>query len=179
MTRAVGVDPGLHGGIAVVERAGSSYRVVSAVSVDTDAASPLPTRMWQFWTNLDAVVRGHRPDVLGSEIQEQAQYGQQLRGGGNINAMRVMRISGIAAAVAFAWRCHYVELSPQQVKIAVLGPGSSRAEKSAVKAAVERFKWEPGCRSNEHSRDAVAIAVGAMRRWELSALCPDTGARVT
>jgi crossover junction endodeoxyribonuclease RuvC len=152
-----GFDPGLAAGIGVIERDGQRIDVLVCKAVNTKVADPLEQRLRRIWKELSLVLRTHHPLVLCIEDQKQAQVAQAKREEFTVNTSTVNQVVGLAKGCCEAYGVEYVEVSPARAKIALLGPGSGRAGKDAVKRRVGlmigKTKFSP------HGADAIALAM--------------------
>lgn len=159
---ALGFDPGLAtAGIAVVDCSGPRPVVQVAETVRTPAAWASEARIGAVWSALSRLGCAWSPTVVGVEDQTQTWLAKSRAGLTNADAALVLRVAGLGDALAGLLGSRVAFISPQHVKIAVLGPGSRSAEKGDVRAVVSR--WAPGQRLSEHAADAIAIAIAASR----------------
>jgi crossover junction endodeoxyribonuclease RuvC len=146
----LGIDPGLAAcGYAVVEKAQSGERAVTAGVVRTDAAEPIAERLAELHRDLTAVVREHSPDVMAIE--------QVFTNRNLMTAISVGRASGVALLVAAQAGLPVYEYTPSAVKAAVAGYG--KATKDQIRYIVGsrlRLAGRPG---PADAADALAIAL--------------------
>lgn len=177
--RALGLDPGLASlGFGAISRDGRRLEWLEAGTVTTDSARPLLEREQHIWETVTALLREHHPDCVGVEDQsgvsagarmaakrqlEAARRGQDVKGFGfNASNDGVTEVVGIIKAAAFAARLPVVMLQPRSVKVALLGAGGGKADKSQIKIAIDRLFPDLG-RISSHAADGLAIAIGAER----------------
>lgn len=160
---ALGFDPGLAtAGLAVVDCSGARPVVQVAETVRTPSQWTPEARIGAVWSALSRLGCAWSPAVVGVEDQTQTWLAKSRAGLTSADAALVLRVAGLGDALAGMLGSRVAFISPQHVKIAVLGPGSRSAEKGDVHAIVSR--WAPGQKLSEHAADAIAIAVAAARR---------------
>ncbi|HEX5865425.1 MAG TPA: crossover junction endodeoxyribonuclease RuvC [Casimicrobiaceae bacterium] len=174
---AVGYDPGSAlSGFGVIAREGQRRRFLDAGTITTEPSFTMLERLDYILHQLTDVVREHRPVVLAIEDQlgmaaaaracVNAQLSQARRGeqpkffGYNADNDGVLGAQFMAMAVGFTYRVPVILLQPKTIKVSVVGPGGSEAEKSEVKAAVQRlFPELVDVRFSSHAADGIATAV--------------------
>jgi crossover junction endodeoxyribonuclease RuvC len=175
VTRILGYDPSIgKGGVGLIERIGSEQpRVLHIETLKTEAKLPLDVRMGVIFDRIGALVREHHPDALAIEEQRGVQVGKWQREEG-FNADNSKTHYAVAAAVcaARAYGCRKVVwLTPQQIKIGVLGKGGRGGQKQAIKDALRKLIELGGFkRFSGDGADAVATAITAERQLHWSGL---------
>jgi len=182
---AVGYDPGSAlSGFGVVASEGQRLRFVDAGTIKTESAFTLTERLAYLHHQLADVVREHHPLVMGIEDQlgmaaksrsnvnrqlMAARKGEQVQGFGyNADNDGVLGAQFTAMNVAFAYGVRVILLQPKTIKVAVMGPGGGNAEKSDIKAAVQRiFPELRDARFSSHAADGIAAAVAVKRRHHI------------
>ena len=128
--RILGIDPGsLVTGYGVVERRGASLHHVAHGTLRTPRATPLPARLAAIHAGLLAVIEAQRPAWV---VVERVFVAANPRA-----ALVLGHARGAALAAAAAAGLRVEELSPQEVKLAVVGTGA--AKKLQVQRMVQRL----------------------------------------
>jgi Holliday junction resolvasome RuvABC endonuclease subunit len=165
---ALGYDPGYGtGGGAVVQDLGAGgYLVLHAETIRSDTSQEPRHRYAFIRGKLLWMLQTYEPEVAGVEDQLAVWVGQAKAGRTNAKALHGVVCQGILhGAVSGLGRLGIPvwELTTAHVKQAVAGDG--RAGKGAIRTAVELMRRTSNVkRLSSHSADAVAIAVGAIRR---------------
>ena len=156
MTLILGIDPGITcTGLAVAEFSARTRRIVECVSVrDTSVG---------VWENINALCERYE-HIPCCGIEAYTYYGPASA---NKNAML---LAGFVGEI----RAHWVHTSIDELieirKVEVnraIGIRSGKAPKARVKRALEAlFPGQLGG-TNEHERDAAAVAVAAWQRWSV------------
>lgn len=127
---ALGIDPGLSRcGYGVVRRVGPDLTVLDAGLVRTPPTDPLAARLAQLAGELEALVTAHAPDAV---VVERVLFQHNAR-----TAMSVGQASGVALVAAARVGVPVVQVSPNEVKLAVTGDGA--ATKAQVQEMVSRL----------------------------------------
>jgi crossover junction endodeoxyribonuclease RuvC len=146
----LGIDPGTAmTGFGVVERAGSSLRLIEYGCLETPSGEPLPQRLLTIHTALDALIVAHNPDLVGVE---------RLFFNKNVmTAFAVGQARGVALLVAAQHGLPVVEFGPHEVKMAVTGYG--RASKDQVQKMVQALLGMTILPRPDDAADALAVAI--------------------
>ncbi len=166
----LGVDPGYAAcGICAIERLGQRWVCFRAVTVRTPSTMPLHERMGRVYEEL----RGTYAimcvgSIVACERQDRARQGSAERATTSSDAALVEQVVGMVRTVALSAAIPFVEVDPQQAKIAVLGRGHGGASKEQVRRAV--MALVSGCPKilSSHAADAIVTAIAAERKasWE-------------
>jgi len=145
----LGLDPGLGTtGWGVIRADGNRLSHVANGQLKTGTSAPLPERLADLATQLEAVLAEHRPGAAAVEevfVNKNAQSTLKLGQARGVALMCAAR-SGIAVG----------EYAPTLVKKAVVGTGG--AEKAQVHAMVARLL--PGTKiAGPDAADALAVAI--------------------
>lgn len=147
--RILGIDPGSHAtGFGVVERIGAKLRHVAHGTLRPPRAQDLAHRLAFIHQGLSEVVTLHAPELA---VVEKAFVGSNPR-----TALALGQARGAAMAVLGAAGLTIDELTPGEIKRAVVGTGN--AEKRQVQQMVKRLLGldaEPA----EDAADALAAAI--------------------
>lgn len=145
----LGVDPGLgRTGWAVVERTGSRVALVEAGLVET-APGPIGSRLRVVHDGLDAVCSGLGPTTAAME--------RLFFTKNQTTGLDVAKAAGAALLALQRHGLEAEELTPSQVKLAVVGTG--RADKAQVGFMVARLLGLSGPPRPDDVADAAAVAL--------------------
>lgn len=147
----LGIDPGLTrcGYAALEARGASTPRPIAMGVVRTSPSDALPSRLAELRSELAALIRELRPDVVAVE---QVFFQVNVR-----TAMSVGQASGLALAEAAAAGCEVVQYTPSQVKGAVAGWGG--ADKAQVQKMVQMRLGLAAPPQPPDAADAAALAL--------------------
>jgi crossover junction endodeoxyribonuclease RuvC len=147
--RILGIDPGsLVTGYGVVERRGVGVAHVAHGTLRPPRTAALASRLAAIQAGIAEVIGTHAPDLV---VVEQVFVAANPRG-----ALVLGQARGVALAAAAAAGLHVEELSPQQVKQAVVGTGA--AQKLQVQRMVQRLLGL-GVPPAQDAADALAAAL--------------------
>jgi crossover junction endodeoxyribonuclease RuvC len=146
----LGVDPGTAmTGYGLVERRGSSLRLIEYGCLQTPSTDPLPQRLLQIHDALERLVEAHNPDLFGVE---------RLFFNKNVQtAFAVGQARGVALLVAARHGLPVLEFGPHEVKVAVTGYG--RAPKEQVQKMVQALLGMSVLPRPDDAADALAVAI--------------------
>lgn len=148
--RVIGVDPGYDRlGLAVLERDGSSERLIHSECVVTDRSAPLSERLAALGDRFEDLVRTYRPDAVGIETL----FFNQNRSTG----IAVAEARGVITFLAARHSCSVREFGPQEIKVAVTGYGKS--DKTAVFDMLRRLITGIPDGALDDEYDAIAVGV--------------------
>ena len=174
--RVLGIDPGLtRCGWGVVDgRPGARPTAVGVGVVRTAAELDLELRLLELHTEVTALLREHRPDVVAIERV----FTQNNKGTGHATAQAagVAALAAAQAGLPVAWH------TPSEVKAAISGSG--RADKEQVTLMVTRVLGLTAAPKPADAADALALAVchvwraPAQARLRVAALAGGIGAPV-
>jgi crossover junction endodeoxyribonuclease RuvC len=155
--RILGIDPGsLVTGYGVVERRGAEVHHVAHGTLRPPRAAPLASRLAAIHAGVAGVIGSHRPDLV---VVEQVFVAANARA-----ALVLGQARGVALAAASAAGLGVEELSPQEVKRAVVGNGA--AQKLQVQRMVQRLLGL----ATPPAQDAADALAAALCRAHQSAL---------
>jgi crossover junction endodeoxyribonuclease RuvC len=166
--RVLGIDPGTARlGWGVVEHNRGESSLVDFGALYTPAGMSEPERLALLYDELMQIRETFRPDAAAVE---KLYFGQNSR-----TAMLVGQARGIVMLALAKGRLPYVEMSPAEVKKAVVGYG--RADKRQVQLMVQRLLRMDEYPKPDDAADALAIAIcGAeflrFQRFQESARIP-------
>ncbi len=147
--RVLGIDPGsLVTGYGVVERRGAEVHHVAHGTLRPPRTAALASRLAAIHAGVAGVIGAHRPDLV---VVEQVFVAANAR-----TALVLGQARGVALAAAAAAGLLVEELSPQQVKQAVVGNGA--AQKLQVQRMVQRLLGLAALPAQD-AADALAAAL--------------------
>lgn len=148
----LGIDPGTAiCGYGFVSMEGNHLRAMEYGAVLTSPKSRPEDRLLKIYTEIDALIKKHRPDVMGVE--------QLFFNRNATTAIPVGQARGVVLLAAAANAVELVERTPLQVKQAVTGYG--KATKEQVICMVERLLNLPKKPHPDDVADALAVAICA------------------
>lgn len=151
--RVLAIDPGYDRlGIAVMEHGVSSETLLHSSCLQTNKADPIPDRLQKIGEEVAALLSTHHPDALAIETLF---FNKNQK-----TAMAVAQARGICIYLAKVAGCRILELSPQEIKIAVTGYGKS--DKQAVIDMVTRLVAEAPANALDDEYDAIAVGITAL-----------------
>lgn len=162
--RILGLDPGsLHTGYGLVEKQGSSLKVIEAGRISLPRDLAVPVRLARLAGELIGLVERCRPDLA---VLETPFHGMNSRSLIVLAEARGVLLAGLAGR-----GIEIREYSPAEVKSAVTGNGRADKEQVArmvrLLLAVEKTKgdgWPPD------ATDALALAICCSQRLRLDRL---------
>jgi crossover junction endodeoxyribonuclease RuvC len=156
--RILGIDPGYAiMGYGIVDRVGSSLRLVKYGAVTTDKDMKMPDRLKALYTELMEIIADYEPD----EVSIEELYF-------NTNAKTVIYVGearGVALLACSNSGLPIYEYTPLQIKTATTGNG--RAEKKQMQLMVQRILGLDKIPKPDDAADAVAAAICHSRCGEL------------
>lgn len=158
----LGIDPGLtRCGFGAVRRTGSGgeFAAVAAGVIETDPAHELPARLGVLATELNLLFDEIRPDVV---VVERVFFQTNVR-----TAMSVAQASGLAIAAAAVREIAVVQMTANEVKLALTGYGA--ATKLQVQAMVARQLGLNQPLKPADVADALALAIAHLSTAPVSA----------
>ena len=160
---ALGIDPGLaHTGWALVESQARSYRLVACGAVTSPPGPSPEVRLETLCDRLLGALkeRGARPDCTAIEaVEVRRQAGQKINPAGLL--LTALVAGAVWALSSQTRRSSLVRASDWRRAI-----GAGHGSDAEVRAAVERVVGP--VRGNAHSRDAIGIALWALRNQEVT-----------
>ena len=146
----LGVDPGTAiCGWGVVRQEGSRIQAVAYGAARTDPALAAAARLAAVYGEIDALIKRHRPDLVGVE---QLFFNKNVR-----TAMTVGQARGVILLAAARNGVEVVECTPLQVKQAVVGYG--KAAKEQVIYMTQKLLGLPAKPHPDDVADALAVAI--------------------
>ncbi len=147
---ALGIDPGTAiCGYGFVETHGSRLRPLAYGSIFTTPDMPMEQRLMKIFDELDALIKQHKPNVMGVE---------KLFFSRNVTtAIPVGQARGVVLLAAAKNNLRLVERTPMQIKQDVTGYG--KATKNQVIYMVTKLLHLPEPPKPDDTADALAIAI--------------------
>ena len=165
--KVFGIDPGsARTGYGCVQTDGTRHTLIACGAISIPSSRPFPEKLKVIHTELGALMKRHRPDVVAIENLFHAANAR--------SALKLGHARGVAMLAAVEAGVPIVEYTPAEVKQSVVGYG--RAEKEQVQAMVQLLLGLGKPPSPFDASDALAIAVCHLHRMNLhgvSALPPD------
>ena len=157
----LGIDPGsLHTGFGLLEKNGSSCRVVEAGRISGPRDMALPARLARLCAGLQELLGRHPPDVA---VLESPFHGMNAR------SLIVLAQARGALLASLAGRGIEIrEYTPAEVKSAVTGNG--RADKEQVARMVRLLLGVAGPGWPSDATDALAVALCCAQRLRFDRL---------
>jgi crossover junction endodeoxyribonuclease RuvC len=151
----LGVDPGtLATGYGIVERSGSSMKMISAGVIRCDRKLPLTLRLNRIHRELRLLISEHLPDEFAIES---AFYSKNAQ-----SALKLGHARGVALLAAAQTGIPTFEYTPREIKKAVCGNG--HASKEQIQYMVRSILTLPPQRMASDTSDAIATAICHIQR---------------
>ena len=148
--KVLGIDPGYDRlGVAVVERVDNTEQLLFSTCIETNPTDDLPTRLKVAGNKLAAILTEHQPTVVAIETLF---FNKNVK-----TAIGVAQARGVILYLAGQAGAEILEVSPQQIKIAVTGYGKS--DKQAVIDMTKRLVKGVPEDALDDEYDAIAAAV--------------------
>lgn len=150
--RILGIDPGYDRcGIAVIEKEGSTETLLFSECISTNPKESLPQRLTHIGNRLTDICAEYHPHVCAVE--------NLFFNTNQTTAMGVAGMRGIAFFVATTHNAAVLEITPLQVKDAIVGYG--RASKDQIQSMVPKLISIPDRKMLDDEIDAIAVALTA------------------
>ena len=154
--RVLGIDPGYDRlGVAIVEKQADTETVVYSSCIETDANTDLATRLATLGTALEKVINTYNPELIGIETLF---FNKNIK-----TALNVAHARGVVLYIAGQKKLSIIELSPQQIKVAVTGYGNS--DKTAVTTMVHQLANNVPNKAHDDEYDAIAAGITALAHY--------------
>lgn len=146
----LGIDPGTARlGYGLVDRQGSTLRMLDYGCLETINDRPLEQRLLLIHEGLTDLIETHRPEAVGVE---RLFFNKNAR-----TAMAVGQARGVVLLTAAEHGLPVFEYGPHEVKLAVTGYG--RAPKDQVQRMVQLMLSMPQLPRPDDAADALAVAI--------------------
>lgn len=149
----LGLDPGTRRvGYGVIHREPRGYTLLATGILSVSATTNYDA-LREIKEGVDALIQTHRPDRIGIERLFFAKN--------QTTAIAVAEARGVLLLAASEARVPVVELTPNEIKLAVSGYGG--ADKRAVAKMVRLLLGQPDLSVIDDATDALAIALATAR----------------
>ncbi|MDE3056633.1 MAG: crossover junction endodeoxyribonuclease RuvC [Bacteroidota bacterium] len=146
----LGVDPGtLLTGYGVIERNGTTTRVLASGVIKNLPAQLMPLRLQKIYLELAALIEKFHPDEFAIET---AFYGKNAQ-----SALKIGQARGVSVLAGVNYEVPVTEYSPREVKKAVVGNGA--ASKDQVQYMVVKILKLKSAPHYLDATDALAVAL--------------------
>lgn len=156
----LGIDPGTHRlGVGVIKKSGSSFKLISAETLQAPSKASLYDRLSDIYEKLDLILETHKPHEVAIEdifVSENPR-----------SAFQIGIARGLVFALCIKHGVKLFEYAPTQVKQTVTGHG--RADKEQVRKMAGLLVGSP-LETGLDASDAVAIAVCHASQTRLKSL---------
>jgi len=148
--RILGIDPGTATtGYGIVERVGSTPRLIDYGAVTTSPRKTAPERLLDIYARINEIIDRYVPDVI---VMERLFFAKN-----QTTAIAVGKACGVLQLAAAQRGLEVVEYSPMEVKQAVVGYGG--AEKRQIQYMVQRILGLDETPSPDDAADALALCI--------------------
>ncbi len=149
---ALGIDPGTAiCGYGFVEQVQGRLIAKKYGAITTSPKARMQDRLLKIHTELDALIKEFRPEVMGIE--------KLFFGRNATTAIPVGQARGVVLLAAAQNNLDIVEMTPNEVKMSITGYGGSTKEQ--IIFMVTRILNLPEPPKPDDTADALAIAIGA------------------
>jgi len=146
----LGIDPGIADtGFGVVSFASQKMEALAYGSIKTAAGQPMAKRLTILAADLKKIIARYRPEVVGVE---QLFFAKNAK-----TAMAVGQARGVVLLIAAQSRLPIKELTPLQVKSALVGYG--KASKLQIQQMVKTLLKLESIPKPDDAADALAVAI--------------------
>lgn len=148
--KILGIDPGYHRcGYGIIEHQANKSTIVDHGCIETDPSLALADRLLVIQKQLDKLIKKHRPEKIGIE---ELFFAKNTK-----TALKVAHARGVILLSAAKSKAQIIELTPNQVKLAITGYGS--ADKKQVQEMVKMMLKLAKIPKPDDAADALAIAL--------------------
>ncbi|MGC9521775.1 MAG: crossover junction endodeoxyribonuclease RuvC [Anaerolineae bacterium] len=159
--RVLGIDPGTATtGYAVVEETEGRLELIAMGAITTPAKTPLPLRLKQIYSDLEALINTYHPDASAVEELFFSRNARTAMSVGHARGVTLLALADADLAIA--------EYTPMQIKQAVTGYGN--ADKHQVQQMVKMLLNLSEIPRPDDAADAAAVAVCYLHRAKLDNL---------
>mgnify|MGYP001219366505 FL=1 len=151
--KALAIDPGYDRlGVAILQKIDGAEKLIYSTCIETDKESTLPKRLEEVGRKIEELLIKEKPDILGIETLF---FNKNVK-----TAVAVAAARGVVIYLSEKHGAKTVEVSPQQVKVAVTGYGKS--DKRAVTHMVKQLIKESPQEALDDEYDAIAVGITAL-----------------
>jgi len=148
----LGIDPGYDRcGVAIIKKEGHKETLVFSTCITTSKKDSLPDRFKQIGDEVTNLFLKYSPSVCAIE--------NLFFNTNQTTAMGVAGVRGILSYIARLHDAHVLDITPLQVKDAVVGHG--HATKNQVQSMVSKLIALPEKKMLDDEYDAIAVALTA------------------
>jgi crossover junction endodeoxyribonuclease RuvC len=145
------IDPGYDRCGAAIIKTGATNTVVHSWCIQTDKKDTHADRLAQVFKSVESAILEYKPDALAIETL--------FFSVNKKSALAVAEARGVIIVLAGIHRIPLIELSPQEVKLAMTGTGN--ADKAAVQKMVELTLKIDISKKIDDEIDAIALGMAA------------------
>ena len=146
----LGIDPGVGiTGYSFVEYGFERFNIISSGSIQTDKTAPHPKRLLELKTDIDSLLKKHKPDCAA--IEQLFFFKNQK------TIIPVAQARGVILLALEENKIPIFEYTPLVVKQTITGHG--RADKSMVKLMIKNFIEIDNNVKLDDTIDSIALAV--------------------
>ncbi len=146
----LGIDPGIATtGYGVIEKTGQKLKALDHGAILTSPRDNPPDRLLSIFEQVNRLLDLHKPDFL---VTERLFFAKN-----ETTAFGVGRTIGVVLLAAAQRGIPWIEYTPPQVKLAVVGYGA--AEKKQVQFMIQRLLNLTAVPKPDDAADALAIAI--------------------
>jgi crossover junction endodeoxyribonuclease RuvC len=159
--KTLGLDPGFgRMGYGIVEKSGSTLKAVAFGVLETSSHSSFEKRLAEVHSFVAELIVKYRPDEAAVETLF---FSKNVK-----TAIQVAQARGVILLALAQGRVAAIDISPQQVKMALVGNG--KALKPQVQAMAQRLLNLKELPRPDDAADALALAVSAIHSSPLRRL---------
>lgn len=154
--RILAIDPGYDRlGVAVIEKQNQQEVVLFSTCIKSSATHTFSERLHTIGSELERIITNHQPTLLAVETLF---FNKNVK-----TALQVAHARGVIMYVASTHKLAIMELSPQQIKVAVTGYGNS--DKQAVTMMVKQLARNVPESVLDDEYDAIAVGITALAHY--------------
>jgi crossover junction endodeoxyribonuclease RuvC len=154
--RVIALDPGYDRlGVAIMENTDGSEVLLYSCCIESNRSDDLPERLLTIGTAFSRLLEEYQPNAMGIETLF---FNKNVK-----TAIGVAQARGTLLYLAKQAGCAVYEFSPQQIKVAVTGHGSSD-KKSVIDMVLRLVKNAPK-KALDDEYDAIAVGVTTLATY--------------
>lgn len=154
--RVLGIDPGYDRlGVALIEKQNNQETVLFSTCIETDADTELAERLVTLGGELETILTTYQPELVGVETLF---FNKNIK-----TALGVAHARGVILFLVKRAGIPILELSPQQIKVAVTGYGNS--DKTAVTMMIKQLAANVPQHAHDDEYDAIAAGITALAHY--------------
>ncbi len=161
MNRILAIDPGYDRcGVAILDFGGGKYELKKSECITTDKKDLHQFRLFEIFNGLKEIIEKEKPDYIALETL--------FFSTNKKTAIKVAEARGVIVLLSGIYNISLLELSPQEVKIAMTGVGN--ASKDQVKKMVELTLKIDTKKVLDDEIDAIAVAFAGAQKQKVNTL---------